>query len=124
MPNQTYTQAQYDAQVKRSKFAWAKYYQEVNDNLSRIVPIFGMLENSGVPRVQGHFQIPTTLPTHLTQEFIDMAVQLNKEYTCPCCMEIVNKDTIHITYCGHILCKQCFQQLVSPKRCPHCRKSL
>ena len=89
-----------------------------------MITILNILAKSNIPRVNGTIQRPAELPSHITQEFLDMAIQLNKTYTCPCCYELVNKETIHITFCGHILCKGCLDQIVSPKKCPTCRKGL
>jgi hypothetical protein len=124
MATRTYSQQQYDAQVKRTKYAWSKYYAQMELRLNNAHTILNILATANIPRVNGTIQRPAELPAHITQEFLDMAIQLNKTYTCPCCYELVNKETIHITFCGHILCKECLAQIVSPKKCPTCRKAL
>ena len=121
---QFYTRAQYEAQQKRARFAWAKYYNEMNRQLEQANIILTMVANQGIPRNNGRLERPAELPTHLTNEFMEMAIQLNKEYTCPCCFDLVNKETAFITFCGHIMCKECHSKLLAPKKCPHCRKSL
>ena len=123
-PQQTYSRAQYEAQVKRAKFAWAKYYNEINRQIEQVPVILSIVNNSGIQRINGRIERPAELPTHLTNEFMDMAEQLNKDFTCPCCLDLVNKNTAHITFCGHILCKECESKLPAPKKCPNCRKSL
>jgi len=69
---------------------------------------------------------PADIPTHITDEMYEMACELRKQYACPCCLEQVNKETIKITYCGHIYCKSCLDTLKSEvdSKCSVCRKSL
>ena len=122
MPKATYTRAEYEYLKKQKSFAWAKYFQSKREavELARII-----IQQTNLLRVDGQLQRPSQLPPHITNEFMDMAEQLNKEYTCPICLELTTKDTIDITWCGHILCKVCCEQLkrTEPK-CPMCRKSL
>jgi hypothetical protein len=86
-----------------------------------------MLVASGITRTNGQLERPATLPTHITTEFMEMAEKLNKEHSCPICMELVSSQTIHITWCGHILCKGCMEALPATngkKLCPICRKDI
>lgn len=116
--SQTYTKTQYDNMDKRRRMAWAKFYEleGVNANQTRIiVKTIGRKEDGTL----------NSIPTHITQEFYDMATELNKKYTCPICMELVDKTTIDITYCGHIFHKECLTESKKRKNeCPMCRKKL
>ena len=118
MAQQTYTKHQYDNMDKRRKIAWAKYYSleaEQSDNVSIIVRTIGRKDDGTL----------NLIPTHITQEYYDMATQLNKKYTCPICLELVSKETIDITYCGHIFHKECLENAKKVKcECPMCRKKL
>ena len=69
---------------------------------------------------------PAFLPPHITQEFYEMAVQLRRKFECPVCLEVVSKDTIQITHCGHVYCKNCIEivkALADPK-CAVCRRKI
>jgi hypothetical protein len=126
----TFSQAQYDQLKKQKAFAWAKYYEEAGNQANIAGTTYRMLEASGFDRsLNGTLVKPDTLPPHITQEFMEMAERLNAEYTCPCCFDLVSKETIHLTWCGHILCKGCYDKLKeragrNKPNCPHCRKSI
>ncbi|MFZ4671463.1 MAG: RING finger domain-containing protein [Flavobacterium sp.] len=119
--SRTYTQTQYDNLDRRRKTAWAKYYQleaEQSQNATVIIRTIGRNDTGGLID-------KSTLPTHITSEFYEMAEQLNKKYTCPVCLDLVNKENIEITYCGHIYHKECLEQSKRVKmECPTCRKKL
>ena len=71
---------------------------------------------SYLPIVRGEIQRPTELPKHITLELFEMAQQLNKEYSCPICVDLTDKETIHITWCGHVMCKECYEDLHKRKK--------
>ena len=125
----TYSQNQYN-QIKRQKaFAWAKYYESVSRRADDATGIVNMLQASGFERNHGELIKPDIIPPHITSVFIEMAELLNREYTCPVCFDLVNSGTIHLTWCGHILCKPCYEQLSNSTReekpsCPTCRKKI
>jgi hypothetical protein len=123
----TFTQRQMEQQKRKTSFAWAKYYEAKSETAEYTQGVVGMLGASGIQRVNGVLERPPTLPSHITTEFMEMAERLNKEHTCPCCFELVSATTIHITWCGHILCKECYGRLPpeeSKKKCPICRKDI
>lgn len=112
---------------KQRSFAWAKFYEEVQNNAHTTYVIIRNIVND-VPRnaTTGELERPDVLPPHITEEYMDMAIKLNKEFTCPCCFDLMGKDTIHIAFCGHYICKECYEKLVKndkgKKTCPTCRK--
>jgi rubrerythrin len=116
--SQTYTKSQYDNMDKRRRIAWAKYYElegEQANQTNIIVSSIGRKENGEL----------NLIPKHITEEFYDMATKLNKKYTCPICIDLVDKTTIDITYCGHIFHKECLNESKKSKnQCPMCRKKL
>lgn len=57
----------------------------------------------------------TTYPRHI----LEMIVQHDTE--CPICFEGLTVDTIHVTSCGHSVCKTCRHRLDT---CPLCRTHL
>ena len=73
-------------------------------------------------RIQGNLQCPTEFPKHTTMELFEMTEKLNKEYTCPICFDLTTKETIYITWCGHILCIK--KRNKTDTKCPICRKNI
>ena len=66
-----------------------------------------------------------TIPAHFIAEFMEMSLQLKREHKCPCCFDIVTKDTIHLSKCGHIMCKDCQEIVIQTNPlCPTCRQEL
>ena len=118
MAQQTYTKYQYDNMDRRRRVAWAKYYQleaESTTTASVVIDVIGRREDGEL----------NAMPRHITQEFYDMATALNKKYTCPICLDLVDKETIDLTYCGHIFHKECLKESKKVKmECPTCRKKL
>jgi hypothetical protein len=118
--------------IKRQKaFAWAKYYEVLGNESDNANVIINLIQHGGIQRnEEGKLDRPNTLPPHITQEFYEMAERLNKQFTCPCCFELVTKETIHLPWCGHILCKNCYEELKDniplasgrKPKCPMCRK--
>ena len=105
---------------KQKAFAWAKYYETMaNDaeNARIIVAMAGIAHN---PPAQAE------LPAHITQEFYDMACKLRRTFECPCCLELVDKDNIKITSCGHIYDENCLNILKAQEnpKCAMCRRKL
>ena len=104
------------------KRGWAKYFEVTRERAENARVIL-----QGLPREGGVLQRPTQLPPHLTSEFWDMAEELNKTYTCPICIELVGRDTVKITFCGHMFHEDCYKQLEerangSRVQCPVCRR--
>lgn len=119
--SQVYTKTQYDAKERLRKVAWAKFYESealrAND-AAVIIAFVGRTDD-------GQLVVKSALPTHITDEFYEMSTALNKKYTCPICLDLVNKDTIQITFCGHIFHKECIEEAKNVKpECPICRKRI
>lgn len=113
-------QYQLDSAKKQRSFAWAKYYSQMEAEATNANIIINMIEIPHNPPQQRE------LPPHITQEFYEMACELRRKYECPCCLEMVNKDTIKITNCGHIYDEACLNILkaqADPK-CAVCRRKL
>lgn len=107
---------------RQRSFAWAKYYESMGQNANRARVIVWMIGRHD----DGKLEPKENLPKHITQEFYDMAEQLNKQFTCPVCYELVTSATIQITHCGHVFCKECLEQWKKKPNavCPICRKKL
>ena len=129
MHPRTYTQDQYESLVRTKKFAWAKYFREVS-NRANIATIIVRSLPPEIQRRGDQLIIPPTLPHHITNEYIAMATELNKDFTCSICLDLIHGDTIDITYCGHKYHKACLAELkdntpLSQKpKCPECRATL
>jgi hypothetical protein len=71
-----------------------------------------------------------TVPAHFLAEFMEMSLQLKRGHSCPCCFDVVTKETIYLSPCGHIMCKDCHSRVMSTKvrgisgHCPTCRQEL
>lgn len=115
-----YSKYQYDTLEKRRKYAWGKYYEQINLELANVPAIIGIIGRNNV-----NGKLFPDIPNHLTKDYYEMAEELNKKFTCPCCLDLATKDTIAITYCGHIYCKECLDEIkLKLGTCSICRKKL
>jgi len=107
---------------KRVAYAWAKYYESVNDRLNND------------HRVYVRTQLVNTdadIPPHIKEEFLAMGRELKKTWDCPVCMEMIQPDGLAITNCGHYFCKECLEgykkgqkDLGVECKCPVCRRKI
>ena len=95
---------------KQKAFAWAKYYQSINEQHIGNVGYYTTINN-----VMEEYE----LPTHLVNEFQELLKKLHKKIECPICLEII--DDLKITGCGHKFCGTCFQKI---ETCAICRKKI
>ena len=106
------TQAQLNAQKKRTSFAWSQYYAacraEHRVNVSRVNTL------------------QEVVPAMLENELKEMYTELKRSIDCPICLDVIQPDSIDFSSCGHKYCKQCLDRLKaedSPK-CAMCRKTI
>ena len=121
-----YSRAAFEKLKRQRAFAWAKYLEAKEQEVESTQVILQQVMQS-IPRVNGELIRPKALPPHITSEFFDMAERLNRQFTCPICLELTAKDTIHITWCGHVLCNSCYCKLKTrdeKPKCPLCRKDI
>lgn len=113
-------QQQLTNMTKQRGVAWAKYYEVMRNDATNANIIITML---GVPHNPPK---ETELPPHITQEFYEMACELRRKFECPCCLEIVNKDNIKITTCGHIYDDACLTLMKAQDdpKCAMCRRKI
>jgi len=66
---------------------------------------------------------PKLVSRHLTETYFDMALALQKEITCPVCLEdwLSCKRCAAILQCGHEIHIGCFLRM-SGDKCPICRQ--
>jgi rubrerythrin len=120
MSQQVYTKNQYDAKERQRKVAWAKFYESEAQRANDAAIIIRTIGRNGANLVE-----KSSLPPHITDEFYEMSEALNKKYTCPICIDLVSKETIQITFCGHIFHKECIDEVKRVKpECPICRKRI
>jgi hypothetical protein len=106
---------------KQKAFAWAKFYDSM---ATRAETTLVILQQAGLPLHGAPTQ--SECPAHIVKEFWEMANELRKEFSCPICYDVVGKDTIKITMCGHIYCSTCLDalQTQAEPKCAVCRKAL
>lgn len=114
--------------TQQKRHAWAKYYAEVRRQLDMSLLIQRQLQIIQEYRKraedEGNPAIPQELPTFFTSDYLEMAEQLNKQFTCPICFEHVTKENIAIPVCGHIYCKTCIATMRSRNQRCFCGKNL
>jgi hypothetical protein len=93
-------QRQLDYANKRVKFAWAKYYEEVNGELRA--------DRQHYQRYN-KISIEPSIPQHIKEEMKEMAIALKKKWECPVCMDMIEDTELIITNCGHYYCKTCLE---------------
>ena len=117
-----------DRADKQRAFAWAKYYNELRTSSTLANVVVEQVQNIMTRDAENRLTIPNTIPQHFTREFLEMAIELDKRFTCPVCLELVTPETIKVPMCGHILCNGCYDVLIEQPReqckCPICRKKL
>ena len=88
---------------KRTKFAWAKYYEQVNGALHEAHEQYDRVERWSAPD-------DVSIPAHIKQEMKEMAKALKKQWECPVCADFIADGDLVITNCGHYYCKACLDQ--------------
>ena len=60
---------------------------------------------------------------YLKSQFIDMYDKLKHYTECPVCYELLTKENIEVSKCGHTICKTCYETIkaTSTPVCPTCR---
>ena len=107
--------------LRRQKaYAWAMYYQEIKDQYDLSYDNYYIYTSITDINEEAEAGL---LPTHLVNEIAEMAEKLKKNIDCPICMEIIKKDQLVITCCGHKYCKTCYENPLLTK-CVLCRKKL
>ena len=114
--SRTYTEKQYNAQVRKAKAGWAKYFCELEQNQDRDIIYYESVK-----------QLPVNDMTDYAQAQIqELLIQLKKHIDCPVCLETINPKDIEMTACGHKYCKGCIntiKQSIKPE-CAICRSKL
>lgn len=105
---------------KQKSYAWAKYYESINRHLVGDRITYQIINRTC-----------EEMPTHIKNEFKEMAMALKKKWECPICLDFIADDALEITNCGHFYCKPCLKQLIETQKtagdakweCATCRKT-
>ena len=85
---------------RRTKFAWAKYYEVANDNHRVAFHHYSSLNKAADDR---------QVPEHIKEELKNMAKELKKKWECPICYDFIVDEQLLITNCGHYYCVPCLE---------------
>ena len=101
---------------KKTKFAWAKYYQacshQLQQSLDFVNPLRQQINNN-------------ELPTHLINEFKELIDKYKHKYQCSICLDDMSKPTLQVVKCGHFFHKDCITAWLNHHdTCPLCRKKI
>lgn len=118
-------EGKYHYALKQRAFAWAKYYEALNDRRDEAEVIINMLEKSMGSKLNKNDK-DVVLPEHITKEFYDMGLKLKKDFSCPVCLDIPDRSDFVITKCGHSYCKSCLDTIKKQDdaKCALCRSKL
>lgn len=116
MPERTYTKKQYDAQVRKAKAGWAKYYAELEQNQGYSIMYYEQVKEMPVNDMNEYAQ----------EQIRNLLIELKKSIDCPICMETIDPKNIEMTACGHKYCKQCINTIKQSNNpeCAICRNRL
>jgi hypothetical protein len=87
---------------RQKAFAWAKYYEAMNDTLREDHIHYNQYNN---------IVSNEAIPAHIKTELKEMATALKKKWECPICMNMIEDGDLEISNCGHYYCKPCLAQL-------------
>lgn len=105
---------------KQRRVAWAKYYELENTYLDEMTELVGQINRMNVSLKNENYD--KSFPYHIQEELVEMYKKLKTKIECPICFEELNRETLHITNCGHKLCKSCLENI--DDKCPICRKKI
>ena len=89
-----------DSFKNRLKFAWAQYYNVLNERLHDDRNHYAIINRSSAD---------VSVPQHIKDELIAMATELKKKWECPVCFDMIEDGNLEITNCGHFYCKECLE---------------
>lgn len=129
--------AKYFGEVRAKNYAWAQVYSRDDKiielqrrELERPGNVVLIREIIVPHRNANRLEEPQQLPPHITRAMWEMAVELNRDYTCPVCLEFMTAETFSMSACGHEICTTCIETikettpLAMRAKCPTCRKNL
>ena len=105
---------------KKTKFAWAKYYGVIRNDLEEAHTIHTSYTNMLKPSEE-------KIPQHIINTLKNMAEELKHKWECPICLDFIETNNLEITNCGHYYCKECLKTHIQNTdeekwKCCVCRK--
>jgi hypothetical protein len=118
MPSNNLTTQQLQQKItsleKGKKYAWGKYYGEVNNQLNQNTIQYNTMK-----------EFVENIPTHIKDEYIKMLDELKKTIECPICFEVIENNNLQLSNCGHKYCKSCYDRILTEtNKCAICKKKL
>ena len=103
--------------TRKFKWAYAMYRSEMDAGLQH--------DHTTYDRVRRMAE-DVNIPTHIKNEFIEMADTLKKQWECPICLNFIATGDLDVTSCGHKYCKGCLTTLkAQPEpKCAVCRREM
>lgn len=71
-----------------------------------------------MPTTRSHALRSRLVSDCLADRYFD-AIGSKEDFECPCCFEVIVKQSFALAICGHYTCLRC--HLKAPTRCPICR---
>ena len=107
--------------AKRRK-GWFMYYQTEEMFYDCIQSINGQIIQIEIEN-ESEVTEKEIIPTHIKEEFKKLIQNYeNFKKECPICLNKMSASDMHLTNCGHIFHKHCYDVIELPRKCPVCRK--
>ena len=110
---------------KQKAFAWAKMYEMEAERFEERMASYNQLHE------QLTDDATEDIPLHLMTVIRDLYEKAKEHVECSICLEVISKETLDITHCGHTFHKDCIKTLKDTAKahgdtakCPCCRKGL
>ena len=84
---------QLDYMNAQRRYAWSQYYSEVSSNIENSLISWNLAEEMRKHQENNNIR-DDEMPKHIRDEFIEMATDLQKKYTCPIVMSMLRKRTL------------------------------
>ena len=109
---------QLDWQKKKTKFAWAKFFEAQRTQLTD--------DTAQVVRVRTMVQHDEQVPQFIKDELKQLLTELNKRVQCPICLDDMQPSDLGISNCGHKYCQSCLDTLKAQPdpKCAVCRRKI
>jgi len=107
-------QNQLDYANRRTRYAWAKYFQVLENEHNNNYNQYNLNQNIITCGVDD-------LPIHIVNEIEKLNKDLKKKLDCPICMDIIEEGKLKITGCGHKFCIDCYDRIDD---CSICRRKI
>jgi len=126
MPNTlSYWKKQAGKNWRQRSYAWAKYYEEVEQDHAYDIVVYNTLTTTTEP------EIMNVVPTHIANELKELLAKTKTRIECPICIEVIPVENLELSSCGHKYCKTCYYQYLDhlvaneePLKCAVCKRKV